>query len=105
MPMNNKTGHKIRTIRTPEDLKLEKARLRLEIARSEDHVKTSYRHLVDSLTFKNILHAAVENFATTSEIISTVVTTGKSIFGRKRKKKRKDSFHEENPSAPDGNNE
>ena len=55
MRTNEHKGYRIRRIRSLQDLREEKTRLRFEILKSEEQVRGNYRHLKDALTFRNIL--------------------------------------------------
>jgi hypothetical protein len=86
--MNEHSEHRIRRIRSRRDLEKEKARLQVEILKTEGSIKSSFRHLVDALTFRNIIKNISEDIAVTSSIFSKAYETGKKLFSRKKKKKK-----------------
>jgi hypothetical protein len=89
--------YKVGKIHSLEDLKLEKARLRLEILKKEDSIKGNYRHIVDVLSFRNFFHTISEDLSTSSNAISKVYQVGKSIFAKRKKKKKE---HHAKPEEP-----
>ena len=84
----NNPSYTVGKIKSLEDLKLEKARLELEILRTEDQIKGNYRHILEALTLRNIFHAISNDISAYSNAISKVYELGKNIFGRKKKKKK-----------------
>lgn len=94
MKTKNKMQYKIRNIRTVNDLKLEKARLKMEATRKEEQIRHNYRSIVDTLTLRNILQFVAGEITTASTTISTAFSLGKSLFSTFRKKKK----HKDNPA-------
>jgi len=86
--MKNRDPHTIGKIRSLEDLKLEKTRLEMDILKQENQIKSDYRQIIDRLTFRNVIRNIQEDIALTSNITSKVITVGKKIFGKKKKKKK-----------------
>ena len=86
--MKNKSPHTIGKIKSLEDLKLEKARLKMDILKQENQIQSDYRQILDRLTFRNVIRNIQEDIALTSNITSKVITVGKKIFGKKKKKKK-----------------
>lgn len=85
--MKNKS-HTIGKIRSLEDLKLEKARLEMDILKKENQIQSDYRQILDKLTFRNVIRNIKEDVALTTNVTSKVISVGKKLFGRKKKKKK-----------------
>jgi hypothetical protein len=98
--MNKHESHAIRKIRSFRELEREKARLKMEIVKTESNIKGKYRHLLDALTFRNLFHTVAEDIALTSSVFSKAYEIGKNIFGRRKKKKKK-----KNEQVPAGGKE
>ena len=79
----------IREIHSMHGLQLEKARVKMELMRSEDNIKTSFRRILSAFSLRNIFSTVTSELTSTSSIISNVFTLGKSWLS-KRKKKKKD---------------
>lgn len=86
--MKNKSPHTIGNIKSLEDLKLEKARLEMDILKKENQIQSDYRQILDRLTFRNVFLAIKEDVALTTNIASKVISAGKRLFGKKKKKKK-----------------
>jgi hypothetical protein len=88
--MKMRTSSPIRTqkIRSVQDLKLEKSRLKIEMVKYEEKIKGNYRNIVDALTLKNLLQHLSYEISTTTSAVSTAVSLGKTLFGKLRKKKK-----------------
>ncbi len=88
MKSKTKRTYKVGKIQSLDDLKLEKAKLELEIVRKEDEIKINYRHIVDAFTLRNLFQTVSQDIAASSTIITKVVEAGRNIFKRKKKKKK-----------------
>jgi hypothetical protein len=97
----NKGPYTVGRIKSLEDLKLEKAKLEMEILRTEDQIKGNYREILDALTFRNLFHTITNDFTTTSNVITKVFDVGKSIFRGKKKKRKKDDHQASGASRPE----
>jgi hypothetical protein len=75
-----------------QELELEKARLRLEIMKSEENIRSDYRRLMDAFTLRNLATGLMDDIAVTSNVFSKAISVGKSIFAKRKKKKK---LHEE----------
>jgi len=81
-------------IRSLHDLELEKAKLEVEILKSEETIRSSYRHLIHRLTFRNLAGTLTDEIAARTSVLSKVISVGKS-FLEKRKKKKKEKVRRE----------
>jgi hypothetical protein len=97
--MKNRSPHTIGKIKSLEDLKLEKARLQMDILKKENQIQSDYRQILDRLTLRNIFLRLKEDIALTTDVTSKVISVGKRIFGKKKKKK-KNIEGENAPSLP-----
>jgi hypothetical protein len=86
-------------IRSLEDLKLEKARLEMDILKKENQIHSDYRQILDRLTLRNLIRNIQEDVAMTANVTSKAIAVGRKIFARKKKKKK---IHEgkHDPSLP-----
>jgi hypothetical protein len=74
-------------IHSLEDLSLEKKRLRFEIMKTEENIHSGYRHILEALTFKNIATSVIQDFSSTSTVVSKLFSFGKSVMAKRKKKK------------------
>ena len=84
---NKQTPH-IGQIRSLKDLQEEKRRLLKELHETEDGIKNNYHHLLDTLTFRNVVNTLINDVAVTSSVFSKVFTFGKKVAEKIKKKKR-----------------
>jgi len=98
--MKNRS-HTLGKISSLEDLRLEKARLQMEILKKENQIQADYKHLLDRLTFRNVIRNIKDDIAMTTDVTSKVISVGKKIFG-KNKKKKKDQEMKNGLSASPG---
>jgi len=75
-------------IKSLDDLRLQKARIRLEIMKQEENIQSDYRRIRDALTFRNIAANLVEDISVQSAIVSRVFSFGKALFAKRKKKKK-----------------
>jgi len=97
--MKNKSPHTIGKIRSLEDLKLAKARLEMDILKKENQIQSDYRQILDRLTLRNVIRNIKEDIALTTNVTSKVISVGKRLFGKKKKKK-KNIEGKNTPSLP-----
>ncbi len=71
-----------------KELRAEKFRLQREIIQTEEGIKKDYRHLVDALTFRNIINTLAEEIVATNLIVSQAYSIISPLFKRKKKKKK-----------------
>ncbi len=86
--MSNRYTTKPSRIKSLEDLQLEKSKVRMEILKKEEHIRSDYRHILDALTFRNIVSNLADDITVQSAVISKAFTFGKSLFARRKKKKK-----------------
>ena len=86
--MKNRSTHNIGKIKSLEDLKLEKARLEMDILKKQNQIQSDYRQILDRLTLRNVFLRIKEDIALTTDITSKVISVGKRLFGKKKKKKK-----------------
>jgi hypothetical protein len=101
MKMKSKTHYKVQNIRSVQDLKLEKARLKMEAVRKEEQIRHNYRNIVDALTLRNLLQVVTNEITTASTAVSTAFSIGKSVFGKFRKKKKQKDKASKEQGHPD----
>jgi hypothetical protein len=75
-------------IRTLHQLQLEKARLKTELVRSEDKIKSNYKAILTAFALKNIL-STVGELTGTPSFISQFVSLGLNWLATRKKKKKK----------------
>ncbi len=78
----------IREIHSMHGLQLEKVRVKMELMRTEDNIKTSYRRILSAFTLRNIFSTVTTELISTSSILSNVFVLGKSWLSRRKKKKK-----------------
>ena len=86
--MKNRPPRTIGKISSLEDLRLEKARLEMDVLKKENQIQSDYRQILDRLTFRNLIRNIKDDVALTSNVTSKVFSVGKKLFGRKKKKKK-----------------
>jgi hypothetical protein len=69
------------------DLQLERARLKMELVKSEEKVKSSYRRLLSAFSLRNIFSTVTTEFGGASGVIGKVVSLGQNWFSRRKKKR------------------
>ena len=97
--MKNRSPHTIGKIKSLEDLKLEKARLETDILKKENQIQSDYHQILNRLTLRNVFLRIKEDIALTTDITSKVISVGKRLFGKKKKKK-KSLEGKNDPSLP-----
>ena len=103
MKSNNSYRLSLKRIRSLRDIELAKAKLDVEIVRTEETIRSGYRHLINRLTFRNMTSSLIQEVSTHSNLISKAISASKSYFEkRKKKKKEKEKTHkEEVPIEPE----
>jgi hypothetical protein len=86
--MNNRSTIKTSKIRSLEDLRLEKTKVRNEILKKEGDIRSDYKNILDLLTFRNIVSNLADSITVQSAVVSQVLSFGKALFARKKKKKK-----------------
>jgi len=87
--MKHKIKSNIRKIRSLDDLRSEKQRLKSELQKTEEDIHSGYRHILDMLSFRNILKTVTDDIVTSSTVASKAFAVGKKLFEKVKKKKKK----------------
>ena len=74
-------------IKSLKDLEMEKKRLKFEIMKTEENIHQGYRDILNALTFKNLATTMINDFSTTSSVLSKAFSFGRSIMAKRKKKK------------------
>ncbi len=74
-------------IKSLADLNLEKSKVRMEIMKKEEHIRSDFKHIIDALTFRNIVSNLAEDISVQSAVLAKAFSIGKSLFSGKKKKK------------------
>ncbi|MEI6455855.1 MAG: hypothetical protein WCO93_06165 [bacterium] len=82
-------------IRSLQDLELEKAKMEIELLKSEESIKFSYRQLVHKLTFRNLAGTLVDEISKGTSTLSSAISLGKSFLEKRKKKKREKAMYQE----------
>jgi hypothetical protein len=83
-------------IRSLQDLELEKAKMEIELFKSEESIKGSYRQLVHKLTFRNLAGTLVDEISTGTTTLSRALAIGKSFREKRKLKQELDAPADEN---------
>lgn len=88
--MNRKTNFRLssKRIKSLYDLELEKAKLEVEILKSEETIRSDYRRLIHRLTFRNLAGTLVEEISSRTSVLATAISVGKSFLEKRKKKKK-----------------
>ena len=79
----------IRKIHSMHELQLEKVRLQLELVKTEEEIKSNYRHILSAFSLGH-LFTTIGEFTSASSIATKAFALGKGLLSR-RKKKRKEA--------------
>jgi hypothetical protein len=69
------------------ELQMEKARMKLEMVRTEDKIKSNYHSILSAFSLRNLFSTVTELTSTTS-IVSKAFTLGKNWLSKRKKKKK-----------------
>ena len=72
-----------------QELQLEKARLKLELLKTEGKIKANYRYILSAFSLRNIFSTVTTELIHPSSIATSAITLVKNWLS-KRKKKRKE---------------
>jgi hypothetical protein len=97
--MKNRPARTIGKISSLEDLRLEKARLQMDILKKENQIHSDYQQILNKLTLRHLFRTIREDVAITSNVTSKLISFGKKILARKKKKKKIHGV-KPNPSLP-----
>jgi len=88
--MKSKTNYRLssKRIRSLHDLELEKAKLEVEILKSEESIRSGYRQVLHRLTFRNLAGSLVEELSSRTSVLATAISVGKSFLEKRKKKKK-----------------
>lgn len=101
MKSNNSSRLSLKRIRSLRDIELAKAKLDVEIVKTEETIRYSYRHLINRLTFRNMASSLIQEVSTHSNLISKAISASKSFFEKRKKKKKEKTHKEEVPIEPE----
>lgn len=85
---------RIRKVRSFDELKLAKARLREEVLKTNNEIRSDYRHLLNEFSLGRIVGNIAEQLSTKTSVLSRAFSAGKKIITRiheKRKNKIRNS--------------
>ena len=88
MKTNEPYRMRVGKINSMSDLEREKDRVQLEITRKEECIKYSYQNLLHLFTFCNLVGSLIEEANACSSMISKVITFGKELLAKRKKKKK-----------------
>jgi hypothetical protein len=100
MKTNKVQRSKIREIHSMHELQLEKARLQLELVRTEDKIKGNYRHILSAFSLRNIF-TTVTDLTSPTSIVTKAFTLGKNWLSRRNKKRKEAKTKEKAAEAKD----
>lgn len=79
----------IREIHSMHELQLEKARLKMELVKTEEKIRSNYRNILSAFSLRNIFSTVTGELSNSGSLLAKAVTLGRNWLGR-RKKKRKE---------------
>jgi hypothetical protein len=85
--MNKHYHVKSSRVKTLKDLETEKARLRLEIVKQEETIRSDYRRILDSFTLRSLTSNILEDASLQSKLVVKAIKFGKSYIEKRRKRK------------------
>ena len=93
MSTNKATRSEIREIRSMHELQLEKARLKMELLKTEAQIKANYRQILAAFSLRNIFTTVSTELSNSNSILAKAVTVGRNWLGRRKKKKKKETIN------------
>lgn len=87
--MKHKIRTHIRAIRSLDDLRNERQRLKSELRSTEERIHSGYRHLLDMFSFGHIMKTVTHDIANSATVASKAFSVGKKLFEKVKKKKKK----------------
>lgn len=87
---NKATRSSIRKIHSMHELQLEKARLKLELVKTEDKIKGNYHHILSAFSLRNIFSTVTSEIASPSSLLMKSITLFRNWLGKQKKKKKQD---------------
>jgi len=70
------------------ELQLEKARLELELVKTEDNIRANYRHIISAFSLRNISTTVTNELSNSNSLLAKAFTLGKNWLSRRKKKKK-----------------
>jgi hypothetical protein len=89
MKTNKDQRIRIREIHSMHELKLERARLELELVKTEEKIKTNYKNVLHAFSLGNIFSTVTSELSTSSSILAKTVNLGLNWVAMRKKKKKK----------------
>ena len=89
MKMKHKIKTNIHKIRSLDDLRSEKQRLKNELEKTQESIHAGYHHILELFSFRNILKTVTDDIAASATVASKTFAVGKKIFEKVKKKKKK----------------
>ena len=77
-----------RSVRSMQELQLEKAKLKLELVKTEESIKSNYRNIISAFSLHNIVSTLRTEFTSSSSIFLKAFSFGKNWYNRRKKKKK-----------------
>jgi DNA-binding PadR family transcriptional regulator len=75
-------------IRTLQDIRAEKARLRDAIEHREHMIRRDYRNILEAFTLKNLAGTVLQDLGTNTSLIARAFHAGKKFMEKRKAKKR-----------------
>jgi len=76
-------------VRSFDEIKIEKTRLRMETLETREGIRSGYQRILNEFTFSRIMETIGEQLASRTSVISKAYTAGKNLFSKIRHKKKK----------------
>jgi hypothetical protein len=94
---NKEKRSSIREIHSMHELQLEKARLKLELVKTEDKIKSNYHHILSAFSLRNIFSTVTTEISSPSSLLMKSITLFRNWLGKRKKKKKQDKTQKETP--------
>jgi len=78
----------VRKIHSMHELQMEKARLKMELVKTEGEIKANYRHILSAFSLRNIFSTVTTELTSSSSVMAKAFTLGKNWLSRRKKKKK-----------------
>jgi hypothetical protein len=88
-------------IRSMRDLEMARLKLKIELLKKEDGMKSNFQHIRHFFTLSNLLQTGLTEVANRGTTFSKAVEIGRNLFSRKKKKKKKGEDQENQHQQPD----
>jgi hypothetical protein len=87
--MKHKFRTNIRKIRSLDDLRSERLRLKEELLKTEEGIRANYHHIREAFYLRNILKTVSDDITLATTAFSKAFSIGKTLLGKVKKKKKK----------------